>query len=43
MIRILIVEDDDRIAKYLAEELKHQHNVVDVANDGNTVKRQNTN
>jgi DNA-binding response OmpR family regulator len=33
-MRILIVEDDDRIAKPLAEDLKHQHHVVDIASDG---------
>lgn len=33
-MRILVVEDDDRIAKPLVEDLKHQHHVVDVASDG---------
>jgi two-component system, OmpR family, response regulator QseB len=33
-MRILIVEDDDRIAKPLAEDLRHQKHVVDIANDG---------
>ncbi|MFB2980574.1 response regulator transcription factor [Microseira sp. BLCC-F43] len=33
-MRILIVEDDDRIAKPLAEDLKYQHHVVDIAEDG---------
>lgn len=33
-MRILIVEDDNRIAKPLAEDLKHQHHVVDTARDG---------
>jgi two-component system, OmpR family, response regulator QseB len=33
-MRILIVEDDDRIAKPLAEDLRHQNHVVDVASDG---------
>lgn len=33
-MRILIVEDDDRIAKPLAEDLKHQHHAVDIACDG---------
>lgn len=33
-MRILIIEDDDRIAKPLAEDLKHQHHVVEVASDG---------
>jgi two-component system response regulator QseB len=34
MMRILLVEDDDRIAKPLAEDLRHQHHVVDTARDG---------
>lgn len=33
-MRILIVEDDDRIARPLAEDLRHQHYVVEVASDG---------
>lgn len=33
-MRILIVEDDDRIAQPLAEDLKHQNHVVDIARDG---------
>ena len=33
-MRILIIEDDDRIAKPLAEDLKHQHHAVDIACDG---------
>ena len=33
-MRILLVEDDNRIAKPLAEDLRHQHHVVDVAKDG---------
>ncbi len=33
-MRILIIEDDDRIAKPLAEDLKHQHHVVEIARDG---------
>ncbi|NEQ51732.1 MAG: response regulator transcription factor [Leptolyngbya sp. SIO3F4] len=33
-MRILLVEDDDRIAKPLAEDLKHQQHVVDMAADG---------
>ncbi len=33
-MKILIVEDDDRIAKPLAEDLRHQHHVVDIARDG---------
>ncbi len=33
-MRILIVEDDDRIARSLARDLRHQHHIVDVARDG---------
>ncbi|MDJ0567913.1 MAG: response regulator [Pleurocapsa sp. MO_192.B19] len=33
-MRILIVEDDDRIAKPLAEDLRHQHHAVEIAVDG---------
>lgn len=33
-MRILIVEDDERIAKPLAEDLKHQYHVVDIVGDG---------
>ena len=33
-MKILIVEDDDRIAKPLAEDLRHQHHVVEIAADG---------
>jgi len=33
-MRILLVEDDDRIAKPLIEDLRHQHHVVDLAKDG---------
>lgn len=33
-MRILIVEDDDRIAIPLAEDLRHQHYVVEIASDG---------
>jgi len=33
-VKILLVEDDDRIAKPLAEDLKHQQHVVDLAADG---------
>ena len=33
-MKILIVEDDPRIAKPLAEDLKHQHHVVDIASNG---------
>lgn len=33
-MRILIVEDDDRIAKPLAEDLRRQHHAVEIAADG---------
>jgi two-component system, OmpR family, response regulator QseB len=33
-MRILLVEDDPRIAKPLAEDLRHQKHVVDMASDG---------
>ena len=33
-MRILLVEDDERIAKPLAEDLKYQRYVVDIAKDG---------
>ena len=33
-MRILLVEDDDRIAKPLAEALKNEHHVVEIAGDG---------
>ena len=33
-MRILLVEDDDRIANPLAEDLRHQHYVVEIASDG---------
>jgi two-component system, OmpR family, response regulator QseB len=33
-MRILLVEDDDRIADPLAEDLRHQSNAVDIAYDG---------
>lgn len=33
-MRILLVEDDNRIAKPLAEDLRHQHHVVELAKDG---------
>jgi len=33
-MKILLVEDDDRIAKPLAEDLRHQNHVVDIASDG---------
>ncbi|MEB3312478.1 MAG: response regulator transcription factor [Snowella sp.] len=33
-MRILIIEDDDRIAHPLAEDLRHQNHVVDIATDG---------
>ena len=33
-MRILLVEDDDRIADPLAEDLRHQSHAVDIADDG---------
>ncbi len=33
-MRILIIEDDDRIAQPLAEDLRYQNHVVDIATDG---------
>ena len=33
-MRILLVEDDDRIARPLSEDLRHQRYVVEVAGDG---------
>lgn len=33
-MRILLVEDDDRIARPLAEDLSHQNHIVDLARDG---------
>lgn len=33
-MRILFIEDDDRIAQPLAEDLRHQYHVVDIAGDG---------
>lgn len=33
-MKILLIEDDDRIAKPLAEDLRHQHHVVDMVSDG---------
>ena len=33
-MRILLVEDDNRIAKPLAEALKNEHHVVEIAGDG---------
>ena len=33
-MRILLVEDDNRIAKPLAEDLRHQNYTVDIARDG---------
>jgi DNA-binding response OmpR family regulator len=33
-MKILIIEDDSRIAKIIAEELKHQCYTVDIARDG---------
>ncbi|NJN74358.1 MAG: response regulator transcription factor [Limnothrix sp. RL_2_0] len=34
-MKILIVEDDNRIANPLAKDLRHQHHTVDIAQDGN--------
>lgn len=34
MVRILLVEDDERIALPLQEDLAHQHYLVDIASDG---------
>ncbi len=33
-MRILLVEDDNRISKPLAEDLRHQNHTVDIARDG---------
>lgn len=33
-MKILIVEDDDRIAKPLAKDLRYQYHTVDLAKDG---------
>lgn len=33
-MRILLVEDGDRIARPSAEDLRHQHHLVDLASDG---------
>ena len=33
-MKILIIEDDKRIAKPLAEDLRHQHHIVEIAVDG---------
>ena len=33
-MKILIVEDDNRIAQPLAEDLRHQNHAVDIALDG---------
>jgi two-component system response regulator QseB len=33
-MKILIVEDDDRIARPLAKDLRYQHHTVDIADDG---------
>lgn len=33
-MKILIIEDDKRIAELVAEDLKHQHYIVDIACDG---------
>jgi len=33
-MKILIIEDDDRIAQPLGEDLRHQNHVIDLARDG---------
>jgi two-component system, OmpR family, response regulator QseB len=33
-MKILLIEDDDRIARPLAKDLRHQHHTIDVAKDG---------
>lgn len=33
-MKILLIEDDQRLAKPLAEDLRYQHHVVDLAKDG---------
>ncbi len=33
-MKILLIEDDDRIARPLAKDLRHQHHAIDVAKDG---------
>lgn len=33
-MKILFVEDDERIAQPLAEDLRHQYHIVDIAEDG---------
>ena len=33
-MRILLVEDDNRITKPLAEDLRHQNHTIDIARDG---------
>ena len=33
-MKVLIVEDDNRIAAPLAKDLRHQHHSVDIAKDG---------
>jgi DNA-binding response OmpR family regulator len=35
-MRILFVEDDERISQPLAEDLRHQYHIVDIAEDGIT-------
>jgi DNA-binding response OmpR family regulator len=35
-MRVLIVEDDDRISEPVADDLRRQHHAVDVADDGDT-------
>jgi two-component system, OmpR family, response regulator QseB len=33
-MRILLIEDDNRIARPLAKDLRHQHHTIDIAKDG---------
>ncbi len=33
-MKILLIEDDDRIARPLAKDLRHQNHVIDIAKDG---------
>jgi two-component system, OmpR family, response regulator QseB len=33
-MKILLIEDDDRIARPLAKDLRHQNHVIDIASDG---------
>jgi two-component system, OmpR family, response regulator QseB len=33
-MKILLIEDDDRISRPLAKDLRHQHHAIDIAKDG---------